>query len=281
MRAAKKTSSFAVATRLHLGNASSPPDQSKLEAVITNFSLFATNSCCGAVPIIAVDATPKIEGYDYVQAVQKACRKIKEGTKVDIYVVPITPWNKFCPALNALVHFAVKEIGAEYICFVSAETSASKEAMQLLLSHAETKDTLVAGALLHGHKYEPGPNNDKTGNEPVKLSGRSTPWNTLAVWKLSKLCLTGFQLVSEGLSTDDEEDPSYGVEEVIAIALLQNVLGADDAKAKLVKLPHVDWNENFTDDERKKWHEKKMNSKIQRAGRQLEKMGLSGVVYHC
>jgi hypothetical protein len=65
------------------------------------------------------------------------------------------------------------------------------------------------------------------------LNARTTPWNTLAIWKVSMLALTGFQVVSDGILTEDATEPSYGVEEVVAIALLQKVLGATKAKAKL------------------------------------------------
>jgi hypothetical protein len=62
--------------------------------------------------------------------------------------------------------------------------------------------------------------------------------------------------------------------------LLQNVLGDEQAKAKLVKLPDISWQTNFDDDERRLWHEAKMNSKVKRAARHLELTGLSGWVQH-
>ena len=271
-----------VATRLHLGNAAAPPDADKLEETISGFARFCASlssseendsgktTRCQAV--IAVDATPQIEGYDYVQAVEAVCQK---ATEFPILVLPVTPWGKFVPALNALVSYATKEIQAPYILFVSAETKAPKETIQSLVQEIEhDKDTLVVGALLSGHTYDPT-------TLLVALNGRTSPWNTLAIWNLSKLALTGFHLVSDGLLTDDESEPSFGVEEVMAIAVLQKLLGADHAKAKLLKLDGVHWESHFDGDpQRQQWHEQKMNSKVERAERQLQLLGLSGVVHH-
>lgn len=70
------------------------------------------------------------------------------------------------------------------------------------------------------------------------------------------------------------------MEEVAAIAMLQNLLGEEEAKAKLMRLPDVSWDQTFDDEERQKWHEKKMQSKLERAARHLELTGLSGWVEH-
>lgn len=40
---------------------------------------------------------------------------------------------------------------------------------------------------------------------------------------------------------------------------------AKKSKAKLVKVPGVEWEQSFVDEERKKWHEDKMKSKLSRA----------------
>ena len=65
-----------------------------------------------------------------------------------------------------------------------------------------------------------------------------------------------------------------------AIALLQKLLGEDEAKAKLMQLPDISWDQQFDDEERQNWHEKKMQSKVERAARHLELTGLSGWVQH-
>ena len=272
------TQQLVVATRLHLGHASDPPTQESLDAKMANFRKFCASSCQTTLGLIAVDATPKIDGYDMVQAVQSACDKLaNNGDEAKLHVVPVTPWGKFVPALNALIGFACKysQTHFDQIFFVSAETTASLEAIQHLRSHMDP-DTLVAGAVLAGHDY-------RGKNQKVHLTGRTSPWNTLAVWNLRKLALTGFALCSDGLLTDHEQAPSFGIEEVAATALLQKLIGPEQARSKLVQVPGIDWQvQQFENDPaRQKWHEQKMQSKVDRAARQLELLGLQGTVEHC
>jgi hypothetical protein len=315
-----------VATRLHLGQSSSPPADDDLDLKVAGFYRFCAESCPNSMGVLAVDATPKIPGYDLVQAVQAACDKAMAAanaasssttTATRLHVLPVTPWGKFVPALNALVQFAAASqplyetdddddddtstnsnngdssySGGHQILFCSAETTCSAQSVQTLQSHLQA-DTAVVGACLPGHEYKcqtaatatSDDQQQQKQREPtvVELNGRTSPWNTLALWDLRKLALTGFLLVSDGLLSDDQTDPSFGIEEVVAISLLQRLLGPENAKAKLVQLTSssVDWNQEFDDPERKKWHEQKMNSKRTRAARQLELTGLSGVVHHC
>lgn len=319
------STSLIVATRLHLGQSQHPPTD--LDDKVAGFYKFCAESCAssptgvtGTMGVIAVDATPKIPGYDLVQAVQAACDKAmasssSSSTATRLRVLPVTPWGKFVPALNALVQFAATAMSPplyaaeenkkddsssnnakdssntcrHQILFCSAETACSAHAVQTLQSHLQA-DTAVVGACLPGHDYQynKGPTTVTGGNgadNVVELNGRTSPWNTLALWDLRKLALTGFLLVSDGLLSDDETDPSFGIEEVVATCLLQKLLGPVNAKSKLVQLTtpsdQVDWNQEFDDPDRKKWHEQKMMSKVTRAARQLELTGLSGVVHHC
>ena len=215
--------------------------------------------------MIAVDGQERIPNYSYVYAVQEAADRVSDK---NIHILSVTPWDKFVPALNALVSFAAVSCQARYILFVSAETSASESSMQQLKRHMVDKDTLVIGALLSGHDYRPS-------TKGVALNGRTTPWNTLALWNVPKLALTGVPLIADGLHlNEDGSRGAAGVEEVATIAVLQKILGADQAKAKLVKLADVEWDQTFEDEERRKWHEQKMNSKVERAARQLELLGL-------
>ena len=54
-----------IATRLHLGNTSTPPSECKLLELLENLECMARH-VEGAIPVIAVDVTPKIENYNYV-----------------------------------------------------------------------------------------------------------------------------------------------------------------------------------------------------------------------
>ena len=58
-----------------------------------------------------------------------------------------------------------------------------------------------------------------------------------------------------------------GVEEVVAIAVLQKLLGRERAKAKLVQMADggggVEWDQTFGGDPaRQEWHARKMESKL-------------------
>ena len=298
-----------VATRLHLGKATSPP--ADLEEKMNQFADFCYKVCAQAieqiqpagdtvptgplvVATVAVDATPKLDNYDLLQAVRQISDTILEQHQDDasptvrwnVQVVPVQPWGRFVPALNALVTHAATNLHASRIMFVSAETtSVSVNAIARLLQESMPDHVLVAGARLTGHDHT------VTGGRPqtVALNGRTTPWNTLAVWNLPRLALTGFQLISDGLASDLAPPPEDGtpplinmggVEETVTIALLQKLLGPTHAVAKLLAVPEVTWNEHFDDPARQEWHDQKMASKLSRAQRQMDLLGLSGKVQH-
>ena len=191
-----------IATRLHLGNQTDVPDQEKLDKLVKNFLEFCTN-CHASHAVIAVDATPMIQGYDYVQAVKKSADNASfsiEEPHPPLKVLPVTPWGKFVPALNALLRYAAVDCNAQLILFVSAEMEASASSISMLVNEVDTT-TLVVGAVLPGHDYHQG--------ERVPLNGTSTPWNTLAVWNVPNLALNGFPLVSDGVHPN--KDGRYDV----------------------------------------------------------------------
>lgn len=239
--------------------------------------------------------------FDLVQAVQEICLTITDAapSTVTLHVLPVTPWGQFVPALNALISFAAtatcrgqddgttenNNTAANCILFVSAETTlASKTALQSLLAHLDLETTLVVGARLPGHDYQHNvtPTTTPGSSTVVVLNGRTTPWNTLAVWNLRQLALTGFVQVSEGILTNAKTEPSQGVEEVMAISLLQHIFGPTKTMAKLVQLANAAsdnddasnggvllWEEKFSDPQRQAWHDAKMKSKLERAARQV------------
>jgi MFS family permease len=99
------------------------------------------------------------------------------------------------PALNALLNFA-QRIGMKYILYQSLEVQVTSAVLHRLQDH-HTKDTLVVGPVFDGHAFVPG---------ETPLNGRTTPWNTLALWSVRKLALTGFLCIADGLP----EPPSFG-----------------------------------------------------------------------
>jgi len=317
-----------VATRFHLGKASVPPTQADLEAKLRNFGRFCSESCAAdaeenarVLGVVAVDAEERIPGYSLVSHIRAACEHVVASSSTtksrlpQLHVLPVQPWGQFAPALNALVAWACAAAAdarsssnnnnnnnnnppappcAAQILFASAETTASAAAVRALREQlTPDDDALVAGIVLPGHDYRGKGTKDDEVVETA-LNGRTTPWNTLALWDLRKLALTGFQLVSEGLvmpdhAVDDDVAPGMniaGVEEVVAIAVLQKLLGRERAKAKLVQMADgggVEWDQTFGGDPaRQEWHARKMESKLSRAARQMELLGLTeGVVHHC
>lgn len=279
------SNSLAIATRLHLGHASNPPLNSQLVETLSSFAQLAS-TVKAKHAVVAVDAEDKIEGYSLVNEVRKICSTtLLKNNGTAIHVLPITPWGKFISALNAIVCWSARQ-DAQYLLLVSAEVKMTSDAMDALKNEMDVDTTLVVGAVLQGHQHHniaDDNDNDGGGENEVELTGRTTPWNTLALWNLPKLALTGFLLVSEGIHPDENgKEGAAGVEEVCTIATLQKILPSNTAQAKLRSISGVQWGQDFGDDEgRKEWHERKMMSKVTRAKRQLDLMGLKGTVLHC
>ncbi|KAL7435387.1 hypothetical protein ACHAXM_004638, partial [Skeletonema potamos] len=273
------SNSLVIATRLHLGHASNPPPNAQLFETLSSFSHLAS-TVKAEHAVVAVDAEDKIEGYSLVNEVRTICNSLTNGTT--IHVLPVTPWEKFIPALNAIVCWSARQ-NAQYLLLASAEVQMTSDAMDALKNKMDTDTTLVVGAVLQGHQHHNTADDDGGEENEVELTGRTTPWNTLALWNLPKLALTGFLLVSEGLHPDEDgKEGLAGVEEVCTIATLQKILPSNTAHAKLLSIPGLQWGQDFGDDKgRKEWHERKMMSKFTRAKRQLELMGLRGTVLHC
>ncbi|GBG30455.1 Hypothetical Protein FCC1311_066742 [Hondaea fermentalgiana] len=258
-----------VATRLHFAEATKEDVDVKVLGGFLRCALAIADTV-----VIAVGASPgtvdKIRAL--VNAAQTSARQQHQGGK-QVHVLPVSPWGKFVPALNALTSFAANH-GFKYICFQSLEVDVPPDVIRALVAQLQLGDTLVAGAAF--------PNDHLFSSGWHVLNGRTSPWNTLAVWAVGKLALTGFSLVAEGLP---HEGISAGVEEVSTISILQRIMPRQ-AKAKLLlhrALLRADtWRTDFQGDEaRRDWHRKKMQSKIDRPAAQLDALGIDpGIVQH-
>jgi hypothetical protein len=255
-----------LATRLHLGKQSTSPSPEKVNDMIETF-LNNARSINAFKSVIAVDSETKIEDYDYPSVIEEILsRKIHETFQdVDCSVLRVTPWGSFVPALNALTSWACRNRGKDgsyVIVFISAEMSLGGSSCSELIQHMNVEDTLVVGAALPGHDYR-----GSESEHEVELTGRTCPWNTLAMWNLEKLALIGFPLVGDGLHRlQDGSTAPGGIEEFATVLLHQRMdLNKISTKAKLVKVSGVEWDQTFDDEDRRKWHEAKMNSKNTRA----------------
>ena len=286
-----------IATRIHLGKATAPP--TNLERMIRSFWEFA-QGYINAIPVIAVEAENRIPGYNLLSEIKSIVESLEKedihnnaaaaaAAATKIHLVPVQPWNHFTPALNALVQFAQQQ-EATSLLFCSAETNAPAETtIPLLLSHLQKGDTLVVGAVLPGHEFHSAAekatctttaaaarpteigatNSPPTSFTVVPLTGRTCPWNTLALWNVPLLSRTGFPLVADtpGIA---------GIEEVATVALQQQMWGGRTrARAKLIPVPGVTWATDFTDPSRQAWHQQKMESKNTRAAAQLQLLGIN------
>lgn len=163
------SNTLVIATRLHLGHASHPPPSSQLNDTLQSFAkLAATVGAHHAV--VAVDAEPKLEGYDLVSEVRKICKSLNTGENdltptetsntrqctpadidpsphVPLQVLPVTPWGKFVPALNAIVGWSARQ-GAAYLLLASAEVKMTRRVIDVLKEHMDLERTLVVGEFL-------------------------------------------------------------------------------------------------------------------------------------
>lgn len=181
-----KRPSIILATRIHLGKQSKPPEQSKLRDILASF--LQTSRCIQAAKsVIAVDPEERIAGYDLVHAIQTALQDARDSLETTssgddhknsrendddapcstsasrqsfpppCEILQVTPWGNFTPALNALTMWACQnqiDYGNTVIMFISAETCITrKETIDALTCHMD-RDTLVVGAALPGHDYK-------------------------------------------------------------------------------------------------------------------------------
>ena len=170
------------------------------------------------------------------------------ASRPETVVQVVEPWGKFTFALNVAVQYACAH-GFDLIAFQSLELCVERRTVLSLRSLFDDERVLVVGPVLDGHEFSSG---------AVPLRGRTCPWNTLALWRVSLLSLTGFPLVADG-----REGVDAGVEEVSAVALLKHL--RPDARALLVSFKAdggVQWNVEsaFEDPERRAWHERKMRT---------------------
>ncbi|KAJ1557578.1 hypothetical protein HK096_006469 [Nowakowskiella sp. JEL0078] len=194
---------------------------------------------------------------------------IKNGR---VSILPVSPHGRIIPPLNALVQWAaINPKNFKYILFQSVEVLAGREDVATLLKHMN-EETLVVGKAFNPHAFHSG--------KIVEITGETTPWNTMAIWSLSKLSLTGFLLVAEGLNSEVVS----ATEEVTTICLHQ-MLRPSLSQAKLVKIGsnyNDGWSTNWPmDEERRVWHKKKMETKISSVETQLKVLNMTrGYVEH-
>ncbi|KAF1328417.1 hypothetical protein FI667_g6968, partial [Globisporangium splendens] len=194
---------------------------------------------------------------------------------VPVVILPMLHWGSFVPAVNAIISCAATQFPrASLLLLQSLEIEVDAAGVEFLKTHFELGTDLVVGAALPGHSFMP------SSDEPIELNGLTTPWNTLALWDLTRLARIGFPLIGDGLRIDGASSCA-GVEEVSTIAMYQQ-LYPSDSRAQVIQVPGIAWQVgNFESEERRVWQEKKMASKLQRAETQIAHFHIAlGKVYH-
>jgi hypothetical protein len=180
----------------------------------------------------------ELDRYDTVQYIQ---RLAKEDVRFrHVQAVPVSPWNLYTPALNAMLNIAARmhdnpdssndsnggdvpvdknahqhtdrDGNAEYILFQSIEVHATVEHVRQLAHHMSSRTLVVGGALLpHGQEFSTGIH---------RINGIVTPWNTFSLWHIKSLAKLGFLSSSDGTVTAD----AYAIEELTVISVLQHLV---------------------------------------------------------
>jgi hypothetical protein len=228
-----------VATRIHTNSGTARPSLEFLE----NWCKRALNYADHL--IIATD-----------KVLLDGVRELVQTLDMHIYPLLVSPWRGVAVPLNAIIAEATL-LGGKSLLLQSAEVQTDADNIRLL--HEELDDnTLVVGAKLldtHGQVL---------GCQPI--NGMNAPWNTLALWDLGKLNITGFLGISNGFINDIPT----GMEEVSTICLLQH-LYPKTTQAKLIQLPHyLDWDWMWDCPKRHHYHQQKISSKLARSLIQLK-----------
>eukprot|EP01041_Mallomonas_annulata_P008880 gene8880-18382_t len=247
----KLNSRMLLCTRIHYGTNNKLPD-------IREILDFLKSTINATSIIICIEYRVDPDHRAFLEALSSQIRQT-EGMHSHVSIESISPWGAFTPALNAAVRRAVDN-GFDTIAFQSLETRIPDSIVKDLSTVLQSDPlNLVIGPMFPGHEFHPG---------SIGLRGRTSPWNTFAIWKVSRLALTGFPLIGDGLGPD----VPAGIEEVTTISLLQHI--DPRLKALLVRCRGIEWDSSFSDAARQQYHEKKMRSKDERAAAQLSALAI-------
>lgn len=181
-----------VATRIHNIMSSSFSSTEKLLAFVQSCQHYAEEV------LVCVGSETIHETLNYIEEATSVLSNAGLLSMVTIQCVH--PWGNFTAALNASICHAQK-MGYSHLVFQSLEFRIPEAFVMRLLCYFNDdaegssgrigRNTLVVGPAMDGHQFTEGAN--------IQLTGRSTPWNTFAIWNLELLSITGFPLIAEGI----------------------------------------------------------------------------------
>lgn len=199
-----------------------------------------------------------------------------------LIVIPVTPWGRYIEPLNALALRAATD-GYEQVLFVNTEHEPTNTNIAELSRHF-FDDTLVVGAAINGfHDFEVGEH---------EMNGMRVPADAFMLMNIRLFSLYGFIAVSEApwmscMKADEigtPNDPGMkeaGMKEVPTFALIQHMLGKENAKVKLVRITGADRDTSTITGARKALDDHKRASALTRAKKQMELAHIpNGYVIH-
>ena len=247
-------SSLAVATRIHFKHQNKLNDAMKI-SIEGKFKLLCkqVSQYCNLLFV----AVPLENETEIKQILNKVINEYEiSSSKLIIRYIIVSPWIGYTSALNAIIRWiSIKYKQVLYLSFQSLEiTQLSLRVMNILMNELIIDDdTLVVGLKL--------------------MENQKEPWNTLSIYSLNKLRPFGFQLISDGIV----QDIPAGIEEVVTMSVIQKINGQQENKCKLIQFNSLNnndwkWDNNNLDlfgKEREKYHKHKIQSKTERANKQL------------
>lgn len=209
------------------------PELARMESDRPRFAQFIT-ACfaCQSVDQVYFAVDPKRDVGDTVAFL--SALPVPAGKTLTI--IPVNPWGRYVEPLNAIFSQAATD-GYEAVFSVNTEHHPTDEALGALTEHL-TEDTLVVGAWLPVFHEELPPGE-------YEMNGMRAPTDAFMLVRVQKLALFGFLSVSEapwvscpidklGTPDDPAMKTAAGIKEVPTFSLIQEKLGHDQAKVKLV-----------------------------------------------
>jgi hypothetical protein len=129
-------------TRIHQGSSSKMASIDSVIKFVNNSSAYAS------AVLICIGIQNQKEQVEYIEKLSEAV--IKEKYKIEIILLPITPWGQFTFALNCAIGKAV-DGNFNVIAFQSLEFQISPMAVKSLLSYMNSINTLVVGPAMAGY----------------------------------------------------------------------------------------------------------------------------------
>lgn len=190
-------------------------------------------------------------------------------------VIPVHPWGRYIEPLNAIFSQAATD-GFEAVLSANLEHRPSDTNIAQLARHLD-QDTLVAGAWLPVFHEELPPGE-------YEMNGMRAPADAFMLVRVQKFALFGFQGVSEapwmpcpidklGTPDDPAMKTAAGIKEVPTFSLIQEKLGYDQAKVKLVLgITGAERDATGITGARREVDDAKRRSALERAAAQLQRI---------